>query len=127
MKTKNTTTKGRGLSPVAQFFYDHAGYSYDPAKETAELGRRRCARSLADAEAKASELGFKYEWEQDDQTNREFTKKGPEYYLWRCACHDQTGKVVSSLCGVDFGNGGSPWGEPYARVVQAELASEALS
>jgi hypothetical protein len=37
---------------------------------------------------------------------------------------DKAGKVVQSLGGVDFGRDGDPWGQPYARVVEAELALE---
>lgn len=35
---------------AAAFFYRCAGFAWDPATETEENGRRRCARELADAE-----------------------------------------------------------------------------
>ena len=110
----------------AQFFYDKSGYSYDPAKETKEQGRKRGARRLANAEAWASQTGVSFEWEQDDITNEEFSNSRPFYYLWRVLARDASGKVVSSLCGVDFGRDQEPWGQPYKRVVEAELALEAM-
>lgn len=33
------------------------------------------------------------------------------------------GETLGSLCGIDFGRGNEPDGQPYARVVEAELAS----
>jgi hypothetical protein len=109
------------------FFIKNAGYSYDPKKETPFKGRVRCARALAEAEKRASAEGCSFEWEQDDSTNREWTDEGAEYYTWRCLMRDSLGVVLGSLCGVDFGEGGEPWDNPYRRVVEAEIASEALS
>ena len=65
-----TTTK---QTPV-DFFYEHAGYSYDPKCETQNQGRRRCARGLAKAEAKASKLGFTFEWDYDGMDSSDKTK-----------------------------------------------------
>src|SRR4051812_20711304 len=44
--------KGIRMNDREQFFYDHAGYGYDPKAETAEQGRERCARELAAAETR---------------------------------------------------------------------------
>lgn len=109
------------------FFYTHAGYGYQPDQETKEQGRRRCAQQLADAEREASERGYCFYWENDIMTNREFTDEGPEYYLWACTCYDDNGAHVGSMCGVDFGHGNTPWGQPYRRVIEAELALEAIA
>lgn len=106
------------------FFYEHAGYSYRPDRETQEAGRRRCAKSLAQAEALASAAGVSFEWSLDGLTNREWTDNGPEYGTWQCISR-LNGKVIASLCGVDFGPDKEPWDDPYRRVVQAELALEA--
>jgi hypothetical protein len=43
-----------------QFFLAHAGYSYDPTKETERQGRARCARQLAKAESDASRVGIHF-------------------------------------------------------------------
>ena len=59
----------RKSSPRAKavaFFHKHAGYSWDPKKETHEQGRRRCARELADAEQTAAARGWRVEWEHDE-------------------------------------------------------------
>ena len=37
----------------AEFFFTHAGYSYDPKTETPEQGRAKCAQRLAEAEEEA--------------------------------------------------------------------------
>jgi len=111
------------LTPAEAFFHKYAGWSYDPLTETSNQGKIRCAKLLAKAEAQASAAGVQFQWEQDDITNREHTDEGNEYYLWQCvALHD--GKAIGSLSGVDFGEGKEPWGDPYARVVQAEIVSE---
>jgi hypothetical protein len=39
---------------------------------------------------------------------------------------DPEGTVVANLGGVDFGRDVEPWGNPYARVVEAELASDLI-
>lgn len=125
------------MTPAEKFFYDNAGWSYDPTKETSEQGRQSCARALASAEAEARDAGLSFDWSQDHITNRDFTDDGPEYYLWSCVCRDESGEVCASLGGVDFGHTGDdddefaeakqPWGDPYRRVVEAELALEAFA
>lgn len=116
------------LSPhetAVRFFRKHAGYSYAPGKETPRQGRDRCARSLARAEREAAQNGATFRWSEDDTTNLEFADSPSEVYrLWACVMRDSSGKVVSSLCGIDLGSEGHPDSDPYARVVRAELASE---
>lgn len=107
------------------FFYAHAGYSYQPDRETMEQGRRRCARSLAKAKNKARNLGVSFEWFQDGLTSRGWAGRGPAYNTWACTARNSDGKVIASLCGIDFGRDGRPWGYPYRRVIEAELALEA--
>lgn len=111
------------------FFHKHAGYSYDPATETKEQGRRRCAKDLANAEALARNAGYVYRWQIDQETDsREFSDRRPYYALWCCIClSSDGGLVLASLFGIDFGRDGQPWGNPYKRVVEAELALEALT
>lgn len=103
------------------FFFEHAGYSYDPATETKAEGHNRTACQLACAEEWAAKEGFVFEWEQDNITNREFTDEGTEYYLWCVVMRDADSNEVQSLGGVDFGEEGN-YSDPYARVCQAELA-----
>jgi hypothetical protein len=119
-------TSKQGTSDAVQFFYEHAGYSYDPLKETREQGRRRCARGLANAEAKGSSLGFTFEWDYDGMDSSEWTdERQPATPTWVCVCRNGAGEIVESLHGVDFGDK-EPWGESYRRVVEAELAAAAL-
>ena len=110
----------------ADFFFEHAGWSYDPEKETEAQGKRRGANRLAKAEKHAREAGYSFEWSLDGGTNREWTDEGPKYGTWQCLAHNQAGNVIASLCGIDFGKGGEPWGNDYRRVVEAELALETM-
>lgn len=124
MKTKTKAMRPtQKLTPAQAFFFEHAGYSYQPLTETPEQGRTCCAISLAAAEAQAAEHGVQFRWEPDGFTNREWTKEGEEYGTWECIAYHND-KVIGSLCGVDFGPDEEPWGDPYARVVQAEIVSE---
>lgn len=107
------------------FFYKHAGFSWNPATETQEDGRRRCAREMADAEAKGRESGLSFDWSIDHDADSRDYAKGPRYELWQCVCYDAEGKAVAYLGGIDFGRNGSPHCDNYRRVIEAELAQEA--
>lgn len=125
-----------------QFFLRHAGYSYDPQTQTPMQGRVRNTRNLAAAERKARDAGLWFKWEVDpDSTSADFGDNldngelGAPWQLWQCcACspNESPGRfsnlstVLASLGGIDFGRDGEPWGNPYRRVVEAELALEAL-
>jgi hypothetical protein len=112
------------LSNREFFFYQNAGYSFDPSKETAEQGRIRCAKSYAADEKQASEFGFIFEWNQDeigcDCAEIENGIEEPHDVLC-CLVYDAEGKtVLASLSGIC---------EPsttYRKVVEAELAGEAI-
>lgn len=107
------------------FFLTHAGYSYNPQTETPMQGRRRCARALAWAEMRARDVGASFEWSIDpDVDSSEWSDEEPPYAQWQCIARDASGVVFASLHGIDFGRGKEPWGDPYRRVVEAELASE---
>lgn len=108
------------------FFYEHAGFSWNPKTETKEDGRKRCAETLVKAERDAASLGFGFEWSVDDCDSSEWSDDPEPWAQWVCVCKDENGNVLASLCGIDFGRDGDPWGDPYARVVEAELASEAI-
>lgn len=107
------------LTAAEQFFFDHAGYSYDPKSETAEHGRIRCAKNLAAAEGIAREAGVSFEWVPDADVD--------EPNQWGCMLHDAAGSIHQSLWGIDFGRHGEPWGDKYRRVVEAELADAYVS
>lgn len=130
------------LNPY-QFFLKHAGYSHNPATELPMQGRVRCARQLAAAERKARDTGLYFTWNPTDYLSSEWIADNEDggkncnpWSTWDCMCHAPTietagadnepGEVLASLGGIDFGRDGEPWGNPYRRVVEAELALEAL-
>ena len=109
--------------PRVRFFYDRAGYSYDPKTETEWEGNLRCATLLANAEARAQRDGLRFEWKHDpdaDHTGLDHTDP-----LWLCTVYDMDGTFRGFLMGnIDLGLDGTPGRVAYARVVEAELASE---
>ena len=67
-------TKAPKLAVDEKFFFDNAGYSYDPKIETAVEGKIRCAKQLALAERAAqinSAAVDYYECEQCFKANNE--------------------------------------------------------
>lgn len=112
---------------AVRFFYHHAGYGYDPKTETKEQGKRRGARALARAEQAARERGWSVTWEDDADAdpcwNEDACDKGHMPHSHEClqaTLYDADGDMLASLGGIY---------EPsrdYTRVVEAELASEAL-
>lgn len=116
------------MNDTQRFFYTHAGYSYDPVKETAEQGRTRGAKQLAKAERQAFMRGFFYRWYVDpDCDSSEFSEETPPWHLWQVAIFNRQGRIVNSLHGIDFGREGDPCNDPYRRVVEAELAIDGLT
>lgn len=112
------------MPPAVAFFYNEAGFSYDPLTQTPAEGRLETAKALAKAESMASEAGCSFEWELDGGDSREWDAEGPVTPTWVCTMRSPSGTVLESVSGVDFGDS-EPWGQPYRRVVEAELAFEA--
>ena len=118
-----------------QFFYIHAGYSYDPATETPEQGKARDAKQLAKAERRARHAGASFKWMIDSGAssadwiadNEDGGKNREPWEVWCCVMYDEQGTIIASLHGIDFGRDKQPWGNPYRRVVEAELAFEAYN
>lgn len=114
------------MNKQEQFFYDHAGYSYDPKTETSEQGRERGAVALAAAETWALDNGYYFDWI-EDQNGCSGCGCGSD----DCACatgaaHETLGCIMRSdtdshlqslwsICGADAA---------YRRVVEADLALE---
>jgi hypothetical protein len=107
------------MTEQERFFWQHAGYSYDPKTETRATGRTRCARSLADAETWAESVGMTFEWEWDESPDLSWmteSEQAEEHEVLVCIARYRDGEIAGSL--------GDP--DPtYRRVVEAELASEA--
>lgn len=110
-----------------RFFYVNAGWSYGPG-ETPDEGRRRCAAALATAERKGRAAGLSFSWEIDpDSTSADWSDERPAWAQYQCTAYDADGGAVAYLGGIDFGRDGSPHSDSYRRVVEAELAAEALA
>lgn len=112
------------LSKDQEFFYAHAGTSWNPATETREQGKKSGAIKYAAAEEKARNHGITFHWELDDTTSEEFSNEQPFYPLWRCGAMTFDGQVCGGLFSIDFGRDGDPSGSTYRRVVEAEIAME---
>jgi len=118
----------RLLSRDEMFFWEHAGYSYQPETETEAQGRIRCARELAAAEANAKRIdGWGFEWHDDWRVGDHVNEFSSESYLNNprtcecCLLRDGDGDVIASVGCVDDAT------DEYRRVIEAELAVEALA
>jgi hypothetical protein len=127
------------LSPAEQFFFDNAGFSCDLAHESAISGQTRGAILLAAAEDTAKRKRWTVEWSIDPDAE---TTPGPGYFvsgaphwmatLWSADPGEGDADVLASLGSIDFGfdTGGHAIqpgpGTPYARVIEAEMALEAI-
>lgn len=94
-----------------RFMREHAGYSYRPSIETESEGRVRCCLELARAEHALAQAPVYVEWTDDPDSYQE---EGPH---WVACLYDSAGELLGSLGGID-----APEGDPYRRVVEAELA-----
>jgi hypothetical protein len=114
------------LTPDQFFFYQNAGYSHDPKAETPEQGRLRCARELAEAEAVAQRLEYAFEWEFDQDADLSWMsdeEREQEHEVLCCRIVDpeNTRHSLASLCGITDAD------RNYRRVIEAELAAEAIA
>ena len=104
------------------FFLKHGGYSYNSETETKAQGRRRCAKWLADAEAKAQSVGLVFEWVNDDDADLSWLAEGETVNeVLGCIVRSPSGRVMASLWGIT-----DPSRE-YGRVIEAELAGEVFA
>jgi hypothetical protein len=107
-----------------KFFYEHAGYSFNPATETEEEGRMAGARALAEAEGRVKAGPYFFTEEPDDQPwDGDFPYDGP---LWHVALLSVEG-ATGATCVAGIGGVACELDSDYMRVVRAELALEHLS
>lgn len=104
----------KALERSYRFFREHAGYVVGRSAET--------AWDLARAELEATSRGWYCEWEHDPDGMDTLGDIPPEEVseVLYCVLYDEDGEVLSSLGGIVDPD------RNYARVVEAELALEAL-
>ncbi len=97
-----------------EFFHANAG----GVVGSAAIGAWR----LAQAEATAASRELSFTWEHDPYADHSWCdiKRPHEHEVLSCAVRDRDGRVLASLSGIFDA------GRKYARVVEAELALEAL-
>lgn len=120
----NTPLSRDELSPAEQFFYDNAGLSYIPGKETPEEGRLRNALEYATAEEWARDYDADYQW--SDDWGIDHVAEFPDAYdsepetCEACLMYID-GELVASLSCIDDAD------DNYRRIIEAELALEAIA
>ena len=76
------------MDKLTQFFYDNAGYSYDPKLESQEQGKIRCAIFLANATKWAFKEGISFQWDVDqDSDSTHFSNETPAWPLYQCSMY----------------------------------------
>jgi hypothetical protein len=116
----------QALTTQQAFFFEHAGWSYDPKTETSIEGRTRCAIELAAAETWAAENGVEFEErpDADDCADGDIEPSEIKERIGIIAwLPDEDGEVRKTseragLWGIVNADGN------YKRVVRAELADE---
>lgn len=127
INANNETARIRHQAKV-KFFFDNAGFSYDPKIETEQQGHQRCAMELAKAEEYARQQELIFEWQGNDTCiacdcgdSKCKCCKGKRHESFTCLLWDAESKnVLASL-----GSICEPTSE-YRRVIEAELALEAM-
>jgi hypothetical protein len=117
------TNPPKTLDPkTIAFFYKNGTCSWNPKKETQEQGRQRGARKLAYAEQYAKDHDWRFVWEEDpEEYQLGDAETTPPNEVLTCVLKDARNRSLTSLGGI-----GDP-SRDYGRVVEAELASEALA
>jgi hypothetical protein len=108
------------------FFLRNAGFGYDPKTETKQQGRSKNARNLATAERDARAYGFTFVWDSDWHVGSHKQEYGYGYdrepsSCESCVCYAPNGDNLGSLGCIDDAT------DSYRRVIEAELAMEALA
>lgn len=120
-------------SDAFAFFLEHAGYGYVPGEETEQEGKERCARVLADAEKRGTDLGLEIEFSPDPDADASFMDTedydDDDRYSAEFVCalvRDAEGEIVASLGSIHEDARDRQGARNYRRVIRAELFSEAL-
>jgi hypothetical protein len=114
--------------PDTRFFFEHAPYcvesATEPTPEQWSTARLEGAAALVTAERWAQSHGWSFVWEGDWDVNHEteydcYEHGGPTTCEC-CVMYDEHGNVLASLGCIDDAT------DQYRRVVEAELALEAM-
>ena len=105
------------------FFRKHAGYAVRSGESKARA-KTRAAQALARAEAEAEARGWTVNWEDDPEEWQGNDERPFEVLV--AVLRDENGQVLASLGGVGM-TGNRKTDQDYGRVVEAELAAEALA
>lgn len=114
-----------------KFFYEHAGYSHKAGATKAEQKKARLenAKALARAEEYAREKGWRVDWEEDPEADLSFLGEDDnpaDHEVLVAVLRDKRGEVLGALGGIDFLRQDVKGSRDYGRVVEAELAYEAM-
>ena len=123
--------KPNPFKAATAFFYKHAGWASREGLTAAQNRgvRRANARSLAEAEAEAERRGWKVAWEDDPSGWDSLGDVDPSEVseVLSAVLKDDDGRALASLGSIAFGKGQSVEADRrYGRVIEAELALEAL-
>jgi hypothetical protein len=120
--TSHATKKTAPSSKAVAFFRKWAGYAVAHGESKARA-KTRGAQELARAEAEAEARGWKVEWEHDPEEWQGESER--PFEVLTAVLRDADGNVMASLGGIGM-SGKSSDDRAYGRVVEAELALEAL-
>lgn len=107
---------------AVDFFRKHAGYAVS-AGESKARARTRGAQALARAEAEATARGWRVDWEEDPEEWQGDSER--PFEVLSAVLRDAEGRVLASLGSIGM-TGNRRTDADYGRVVEAELAAEAL-
>ena len=116
--------RGRAVpsSKAVDFFRKHAGYAVRPGESKARA-KTRGAQALARAEAEAEARGWTVDWEHDPEEWQGDVER--PFEVLTAVLRDAGGHALASLGGIGM-TGNRRTDADYGRVVEAELADEAL-
>jgi hypothetical protein len=121
--SKKTTISSKSLSSKdVEFFRKNAGYATRSGESKAKA-KTRGAQALARAEAEAAARGWTVDWEEDPEEWQGCDER--PFEVLTAVLRDADGNVLASLGGIGM-SGNRIQDRAYARVMEAELASEAL-
>jgi hypothetical protein len=110
-------------SKAVAFFRKHAGGYARDAGESEATARTRRGRALARAEAEAAERGWTVKWEDDPEEWQGDDARPFEVLV--ATLHDENGAWLGSIGNIGM-SGNRKTDQDYGRVIEAELAEEAL-